>query len=188
MRLSGPVIDAARLPLALPIATGRLVVRGGSLALRAAAGAARLVADTVTGPGRAPSPPSTSHDAPVDEPSRRVVRTPEATPAPEEVPVATAPPVPEEMKTIDDEPILTAEFADEGAEDGAGPEIRVSEPWDGYDRATAAQLVRALPTETDEALASVRLYENQGKRRRTVLDEADRELRRRVRAADSSSS
>jgi len=35
--------------------------------------------------------------------------------------------------------VLVAEVAEEGAEDGAGAELTVEPPWDGYDRMTAAE-------------------------------------------------
>lgn len=69
-----------------------------------------------------------------------------------------------------------AEFAEPGAEDGAGPEIEVAEPWDGYDQMTAPEIQRALADAEPAALAAVRLYESVNKGRSSVLEAVDRRL------------
>ena len=41
---------------------------------------------------------------------------------------------------VDEEVVLVAEVAEAGAEDGAGPELHVDPPWDGYDEMTAPEI------------------------------------------------
>ena len=78
---------------------------------------------------------------------------------------------------VDEEVVLVAEVAEEGAEDGAGAEVRIEEPWEGYDEMTAPQINDRLTAATSELAAAVELYESAGKRRRTVLAAAERALR-----------
>jgi hypothetical protein len=78
---------------------------------------------------------------------------------------------------VDREPVLAGSFADEGAEGGAGAQVRVGEPWPGYRQMTAADVRDRLAVATPEALAAVRLYEAAHRGRRTILDEVDRRLR-----------
>jgi hypothetical protein len=90
--------------------------------------------------------------------------------------VAAVPPVPG-AKQVDDEPVAVAEFAEAGAEDGAGAEIRVDAPWDGYDSMTAAQIKQRLASADSGAAAAVSLYEAAGRNRVSVVGAADRRLR-----------
>jgi hypothetical protein len=64
---------------------------------------------------------------------------------------------------------LVAERADPGASEGAGAELHVMEPWEGYRRLTAADIIDRLSTADDSTLAVVELYETTHKRRQTVL-------------------
>ena len=80
---------------------------------------------------------------------------------------------------VDEEAVLAAEFAEEGVEDGAGPQIDVDEPWDGYSGMKAPDVVRALQDAGSETLAAVQLYEQAHRGRRTVLDAAARLLSER---------
>ncbi len=105
-------------------------------------------------------------------------------PAIPEAPVATeatavAGPAPTSV-LLDEEPSsLVAEVADPGAEDGAGAELRVDEPWPGYARMRVREITDRLGAESDEAVLAVRLYEVVHKNRRGVLDAVERELKRR---------
>jgi hypothetical protein len=95
-------------------------------------------------------------------------------------PAADAPPaVPDELipDHVDEEPVLVAEAAEEGAEDGAGAEFHVEPPWDGYDQMTAAGIRDRLAAATATEAAAVELYESSRKNRRSVLDAAERALR-----------
>jgi hypothetical protein len=78
---------------------------------------------------------------------------------------------------VSEEAVLVAEVADLGAEDGAGAEVRVDEPWPGYDRMTAAAIIARLRGETPEVAAAVSLYETSHKARRSVLEAAARSMR-----------
>jgi hypothetical protein len=80
-------------------------------------------------------------------------------------------------KQVDDDPVPVAEFAEAGAEDGAGAQVRVDPPWDGYDSMTAAQIRQRLATADSGLAAAVSLYEGAGRRRVSVVDAADRRLR-----------
>jgi hypothetical protein len=85
-----------------------------------------------------------------------------------------APPVAPEPMHVSEEPELVAEVADRGAEEGAGAEVHVDEPWDGYDRMTAAAIKGRLRMEGPAVAGTVRLYEAAHKGRSSVLEEAGR--------------
>jgi hypothetical protein len=89
------------------------------------------------------------------------------------------PPIPDELVPdhVDEEVVLVAEVAEEGAEDGAGAELTVAPPWDGYDRMTAADIRDRLAAATPVEAAAVELYESTRKNRRTVMDAAASALR-----------
>lgn len=190
--------------LTLPV---RLGVRGAGLALRAtyavteqALGMAGRVAGAVTRPespgvdldgeavrydgeavryAEAPAPP-----APDPSPPPPPTPAPPA-PAPPPAPPAPGPPAPPEPAPphISTEPTLVAELADPGAQDGAGAEVRVAEPWDGYRRLRAGDVIDRLSGADPAQLAAVELYELSARKRQTVLDAVQSELRR-TRAAD----
>ncbi len=73
--------------------------------------------------------------------------------------------------------MLVQEFAEAGAEDGAGAQVSVDEPWEGYAQMSAADIRRRVSTETVEAAAAVQLYEVAHKGRSSVLDAAARRMR-----------
>jgi hypothetical protein len=87
------------------------------------------------------------------------------------------PPAPARAKVVDEEPVLTAEFAEEGAEDGAGPEIHVEEPWEGYREMKASAVTARLASATPAEMAAVQLYEASHRNRRSVLRDVERRLR-----------
>jgi hypothetical protein len=94
---------------------------------------------------------------------------------------ADAPPaVPDELipDHVDEEVVLVAETAEGGAEGGAGPELHVEAPWDGYDKMTAADIRDRLAAASPAEAAAVELYETTHKNRSSVLDAAGRALRR----------
>ncbi len=97
-----------------------------------------------------------------------------------ETPVRDAPPaVPDELVPdhVDEEVVLVAEVAEEGAEDGAGPELNVEEPWDSYDEMTAPEIRDRLAAADPVLAAAVNLYETTHKSRRTVIEAAERALK-----------
>ena len=96
--------------------------------------------------------------------------------APPPPPVATQPPVASEPAHVSEEPELVAEAAETGAEDGAGAEVAVAEPWPGYDEMTAADIEDRLVTEGPEAAAAVSLYEASRKGRASILEAASRTM------------
>ncbi len=69
------------------------------------------------------------------------------------------------------------EFAEPGAEDGAGASITIDEPWEGYSELTAREVLAQLQDADTAVLATVELYESGHRNRRTVLDAVRRELR-----------
>ena len=91
----------------------------------------------------------------------------------------TAEPDEPEPEHVDAGVELVAETAEPGAEDGAGAELHVEEPWPNYDRMHAAEIVDQLGASDGAQLAVVRLYEESHRRRREVLEATDRELARR---------
>jgi hypothetical protein len=88
-------------------------------------------------------------------------------------PVAT-PPAADEPTHVGEEPELVAETAETGAEDGAGAEVDVGEPWSGYDEMTAPDIEDRLQAEGPEAAAAVSLYEASHKGRASILEAASR--------------
>jgi hypothetical protein len=102
-------------------------------------------------------------------------------PAPEyregaETIVMERPVLPEEPVEVEEE--LVGTFAERGAEDPPGPEIEVAEPWDGYDRMTAAAIRSRLESEPVAVAGVVELYERTHKKRKSVIEAAERAQRR----------
>jgi hypothetical protein len=95
-------------------------------------------------------------------------------------PARDAPPaVPDELipDHVDEEVVLVAEVAEEGAEEGVGPELNVEEPWDSYDEMTAPEIRDRLAAADPVLAAAVNLYETTHKSRRTVIEAAERALK-----------
>jgi hypothetical protein len=177
--LSG-VLSLAREPV-------RLTLRIWELGLSSAASAARLGLELLEQDGSAtvvhPPPRAESRgnggapaqadpaSAPADSPPAHG----DSPPAPGDSPPA----VPDELipDHVDEEVVLVAEVAEEGAEDGAGPELRIDEPWQGYDRMAAVEVCDRLTAASAELAAAVELYESTRRSRRSVLDAAERALR-----------
>jgi hypothetical protein len=86
-----------------------------------------------------------------------------------------APPV--QPVHVSEEPELVAESAERGAEEGAGAEVHVDEPWAGYTRMTAADIRARLRVEPPAVAAAVSLYEASSKGRSSVLEAAARRVR-----------
>ena len=177
MWLIGPI----RRPLTLAVALGEGVLEVALTVVREVRSALE------DGPPAAPPQASSAPVAPpspAPTPTSRVRRSrPEPSPRrrsrpPAEPAAPPAPPVSEKVKTIDDDPVPVAEFGGEGAEEDAGPEVTVAEPWDGYAAMTAAQLRDRLQGADRETLAAVVLYEGFGKRRSSVIETAERRLTR----------
>jgi hypothetical protein len=178
------VVGLLSVPLSLARVPLRVTLRVWEFGLSTAAEAARLGMELLDPERsvsdfedyRAPSHPGHGGNG---QPPPVVPETP---PVVAEAPpvVADAPPaVPDELipDHVDEEVVLVAESAEAGAEDGAGPELHVAPPWDGYDQMTAADIRDRLSAATPVEAAAVELYEATGKSRRTVLDAAERALK-----------
>jgi hypothetical protein len=79
-------------------------------------------------------------------------------------------------RQVEDDPpdaVLTA-----GPKADPGPEIRVAEPWDGYDAMSAAEIVRRVRAAPPALAGIVELYERRHGRRATVLTAAEKAQRR----------
>jgi hypothetical protein len=83
---------------------------------------------------------------------------------------------PPEPPHVDEEPVLVAEEAELGAEEGAGAEVHVDEPWEGYAAMTAADVRARLADAEPEVAAAVQLYEAAHKDRSSVIEAAARRL------------
>jgi hypothetical protein len=169
--LPNGVVSLAREPV-------RLTLRARELGLSSAAAAARIGLELL----------DPERSAPVPEPHRpppaAPVRGNGAPPGPVDMappaPPDSPPAVPDELMPdhVDEEVVLVAEVAEEGAEDGAGAELHVEPPWDGYDEMTAAGIRDRLVVGDSVLAAAVDLYETTHKSRRTVIDAAEHALRR----------
>jgi hypothetical protein len=134
-------------------------------------------------PAPAPAAPPASKAPP--PPPVASAPTPAATP-PAPAPAATrpappdvvAPPAPPEPSHVSSEPELVRESAEPGAEDGAGAQIRIEEPWPGYRSFKARDIVARLPSATREELAAVELFERAGANRKSVIAAAQRALKK----------
>jgi hypothetical protein len=86
------------------------------------------------------------------------------------------PPRADQPTHVSEEPELVAEAAETGAEDGAGAEVAVDEPWPGYDEMNAPDIEDRLLTEGAETAAAVSLYEASRKGRTSILEAASRSM------------
>ena len=111
----------------------------------------------------APPPPVSA-----DEAAERIDRAPDE---------STPPPAPPEPSHVSEEPTLVREEAEPGAEDGAGAAVTVREPWEGYARMGAREVIARLADATPAELAAVSLYETGNRSRQTVLEAVQRQLR-----------
>lgn len=178
--------------LTLPIRAGLRAAELGlrvseAVAERAIAALGAVLAPTASPGETASAPhPRAPHSRAGD--SERQPSTPTARPqasAPPAPPprlaaVAPAPPVPEPATPahISAESTLVRETSDPGAEDGAGAQIHVAEPWPGYRKLKAADVIDRLRGQDTAELAAVELYELSHRGRKTVLDAVRRESRR----------
>jgi hypothetical protein len=120
-----------------------------------AAGASRGVAGTADAPGAA---------AAVDAPDP----TAPSIPRRERKPTSVDPPTPEgrfkrDADQVEDELVETEGAASPGAT------LRVDEPFDGYDKLRAPEIVDRVRSADDATKAVVRLYESTHKKRKSVL-------------------
>jgi hypothetical protein len=93
--------------------------------------------------------------------------------APEPQPVAPV----EEPTHVSEEPELVEEFAEPGAEDGAGAELHIREPWDGYRQMNAREVTARVSRASAAELAAIQLYESSNQGRQTILAAVARQMR-----------
>jgi hypothetical protein len=115
--------------------------------------------------------PSVNGDL-VEPPPARARRAPD---------IASLPEPPAEPVHVSREPELVQEVAEPGAEDGAGASVTIDEPWPGYARMTAKQVIERLTDATAAELAAVQLYESINRDRQTVRAAAERNLKSKTR-------
>jgi hypothetical protein len=170
-------------PLSLVREPVRLTLRAWELGLSSAAEAARIGAELLE-PDRDRPADAAAHGEPwepeqADDTRPEVVEHEAAQVATAHAAADAPPPVPDELipDHVDEEPVLVAEAAEEGAEDGAGAELHVEPPWDGYERMTAGDIRDRLAAASATEAAAVELYESTHRSRRSVLDAAERMLR-----------
>jgi len=125
-------------------------------------------------PAGGPAGPGTRNDAGTATASAVPSDPP---PAPVAIPPVAIPPVATEPAHVSESLELVAEVAEPGAEDGAGAQVRIAEPWEGYRRMAAADIIGHLASASREELATVELYELAGRRRKSVVAAAQRALK-----------
>ena len=114
---------------------------------------------------RAPWPAEPEAEAVATEPvAQPIVAEPEII----EAPIDFDAPSPEELapRHVDTEEALAYEA---GPAEDVGAEVHVDTPWPGYDQMRAADIVARLKGADEATRAVVRLYEQQGKARSSVL-------------------
>jgi hypothetical protein len=137
--------------------------------------------NSATSPPRPGRPRQAAPAPPKPEPSAPEPPQPAPPPAPDPVapapPVASPPPAIAEPAHVSSEVELVEESADPGAADGAGAQIRIGEPWEGYRQMKAPDIVDRLASASREEIAAVELFEAVGRKRKSVLTAAERALR-----------
>jgi hypothetical protein len=158
MRLVHAASSVVRLPVFF-VEQG-LSVAGAALRLvgRIAGRDEAAATETVWSPADS-EPVAREPEPPPVEPEPRVVE-----PEPPQVE-----PEPPEPVHVSEEPVLVAEVAEAGAEDGAGAELSIEEPWEGYSTMSASEIRSRLRGADAATMAAVSLYEAAHKGRSTVL-------------------
>jgi len=164
--------------ISLPL---RIGARAARLSLSTAEEALRLTADLAGQAIQAARPEQAAAAGP--EPAE--TSTTEPTPARPAGPRPMAAPrqpsdvaaQPSEPAHVSTEATVVEERAEPGAEEGAGAEVHVDEPWPEYERLEAADIVARLERADPAELAAVELYERTHRARQTVLTAAEDRLR-----------
>jgi hypothetical protein len=174
------------LPLRLGIRAFELGLRGTTEVLERLAGLAGVRSSEAPASPSAPAEPEPEparQPAAEEAPSPREREEPSTVPDVELVdrgePIDYETPAEPEPRHVDTEEVLVESVAEEGAQDGAGAQIRIAEPWEGYQHLRAADVVARARTATPEELAAVELFELAGRKRQTVISAVQRELKRR---------
>jgi hypothetical protein len=168
------------LPLRVGVRVTRLWVRGAEQAFGLAQQAVESTG--VIPGGRRASQPAPDSTQPGREPSW--ADAPSSPDEPAAAPSVSAAPQPApryepepEPAHVSEEPTLVAEVAEAGADEGAGAQVNVAEPWPGYRRMNARDVLSRLDTASPAELAAIQLYERAHRARQTVLSQAERRLR-----------
>jgi hypothetical protein len=166
-------------PIRLGLRAARVAARGGLQASEGAISLASFVLKRATSSASRDEPRSDDvmYAAPAKQSapaSRRSAS--DATPARpvQSEPVTARPPSPAH---VSEEPTLVEEFAEAGAENGAGAQVHIAEPWDGYAHMNAQDIIARLSHADAAELAAVQLYEAAHRSRATVMTVVERELR-----------
>jgi hypothetical protein len=160
--------------------SSRAGARSGNGRARSGA-AARSKSRRAAEPSRRAAEEAMRAAPPVDEPASAAATAPSTVAPATEPPAVSEPATPEppaadEPVHIGEEPELVAESAETGAEEGAGAQVDVDEPWPGYGEMNAADIEDRLVTEGPEAAAAVSLYEASHKGRASILEAASRTM------------
>ena len=160
------------LPVTLPLAAARGALTGVLEAVAAA------LEDATPAPARPPAPPPggramsrADDDAPVTPLRPRPTPPPPPPPPPADEPPPAAAEVfgPPEPTRGEAARVREAQREAEATDDSPGPEIRIDEPWPGYSKLRAPDIVDRLQAADEATRAMVRLFESGHRRRRTVL-------------------
>jgi hypothetical protein len=179
------------LPLRATGLAARLWWRSAERTLGLASDAASYVAGLVApsqssdhlAPPRADAPTPSEQPVPASSPVASASPTSATDPLPPAEPVGLRVKEPqpvspaEEPTHVSREAELVEEFAEPGAEDGAGPEIHIREPWDGYGRMNTREVTARLHDASAAELAAVQLYESSTRGRQTILSAVARQMR-----------
>lgn len=194
------------LPLRLTARAASLALHGGEQLAGRVLGLALQVADMARSRGEH-ADPAVDVDSPVRsgegadgqsshsperehslqrEPEHSLEPEPERSPEPEPEPGAPIEaenvidldaPAEQEPQHVSEEPVLAAEFAEPGAEDGAGAQIHVQEPWPGYREMNAKDVIARIGSSDRAELAAIELFESTNQKRQTVLSAVERQLK-----------
>jgi hypothetical protein len=141
-------------------------------------GPRRVASEPASTPVSEPPAPPIPGPPPAPTPATPgpVAATTPATPGPAAAPTPSL----AEPAHVASEVELVEESADPGATDGAGAQIRIDEPWEGYRQMKAADIIDRLTSASREEIAAVELFETVGRKRKSVLTAAQRELRQKT--------
>jgi hypothetical protein len=157
------------LPITLPLRVAALQLRLAREAVDLALGMARelapappstATADDRPPPARTPTPGSAAEAPARPRPRRTARKATAARPARRRRSGPT---------TGEAAAIRAAQRESEAGAGGPGPELRLAEPWDGYDAMRLDEVLERLQDADPTQLAVVRLYESQHENRHAIL-------------------
>lgn len=173
--------ELVTLPLRLSVRTASFFLRSSEEVLKRALA---LTGRTVEAEPSYGAPPSDGSDGRAQTTPAAATAAPAPTPPPPLIDVEPEPvfddeptPLVESPSHVSEEPEIVEELAEPGAEEGAGAEVRIDEPWDGYAQMSAQQVIARVGDATPAELAAIGLYESANQARETVLSAVERQLR-----------